>query len=276
MTKPLPKRIILCADDYGFNPHISDAIITLATLGRLSATSCITNSPQWHQLAPTLQSVKNHLQIGLHFNLTEGVAKFGSIHKLLLLSHLRMLKPQKILAAFQSQYEAFVDAMGFKPQHIDGHQHIHHLPIVREVLLQQYQNGYIPADCYFRNVAIADHSPPQNIKQLIIESSGARRFQQLLRHYHIPHNRCFSGMYHFSSQTSYQQLFRQFLTKIDDNGLIMCHPGNSPDPKNDAIAPSRYQEYQYFISEQFIKDCHHAHVSIAKLNARIDKSSDHL
>src|SRR5690349_9878789 len=68
----LAKTVILCADDYGQNAAISQAIIELIKKNRLSATSCMVTSPDWLTQAKQLNSFNNQLDIGLHFNLTEG------------------------------------------------------------------------------------------------------------------------------------------------------------------------------------------------------------
>jgi len=256
------KTIILCADDYGLNPDISNAIIDLANQGRLSATSCITNSPLWQSTAPLLQTIKDKIQIGLHFNLTEGDGCLGSIHKLLILSHLRLLSNKKISAAFKTQYQAFVDEMGCAPDYIDGHQHIHHLPIIREVLLTQYREGYIDANCYFRSVA--HDSRTSSLKDYIIQHSGVKQFKNQLQNNQIAHNPTFSGIYDFTSDTQYNKIFPQFLDEIGDKGLIMCHPGNNQNSPDDPIAKNRYQEYCYFNSDQFISDCTAANITLAR------------
>jgi chitin disaccharide deacetylase len=66
------KKITLCADDYGQNQSISQAIIALFEKNRLSATSCLTSSLFWPEHAKWLQPFANQVDIGLHFNLTEG------------------------------------------------------------------------------------------------------------------------------------------------------------------------------------------------------------
>ena len=68
----MTKRIVLCADDYGQAPAISDGIIELLKDQRLSAVSCMTNTPDWPIYAKNLLPFRLERDIGLHFNLTEG------------------------------------------------------------------------------------------------------------------------------------------------------------------------------------------------------------
>lgn len=68
----MKKRIVLCADDYGQAPAISQGILNLLDKKRLSATSCIVNSPYWEAHSQWLTQFIQQADIGLHLNLTEG------------------------------------------------------------------------------------------------------------------------------------------------------------------------------------------------------------
>ena len=46
--------LILSADDFGYHAGVDAAVIDLAAKGRLTATSCMTMSPRWHEAARTL------------------------------------------------------------------------------------------------------------------------------------------------------------------------------------------------------------------------------
>src|SRR5580693_851904 len=115
------KYIILCADDYGQTCAISQAIIDLLKSRRLTAISCMVTSSGWPLHAPWLIPYKNQVDIGLHFNLTEGK---GPLSLLLLKSHLRQLHKHTIRAELNTQLDQFISAMGVLPDFIDGHQHV--------------------------------------------------------------------------------------------------------------------------------------------------------
>src|SRR5262245_53147751 len=68
------RRIVLCADDYGQAPAISQGILELIQDQRISATSCLVNGPDWHEQAQALLTFKATVDIGIHLNLTEGQA----------------------------------------------------------------------------------------------------------------------------------------------------------------------------------------------------------
>lgn len=259
------KNIILCADDYGQNQAISQGIIALFKLNRLSATSCLTTSPQWPLYATWLEPYKNQFDIGLHFNLTEGnplstafAHGFSSVTKLLLNAHCRRLNQAAITLEFNAQLDHFIGALGALPDFIDGHQHIHLFPMIREVILDIYRKRLRP-ETYIRSV-----SQPlrhRTMKSTIIQWAGALHFKKLLVKNNIRHNTSFSGIYDFRESTDYAELFPTFLSNSCDQGLIMCHPStHHPRDETDTIASARLKEYQYFLSEKFLDDCQQAHV----------------
>ena len=59
------KHITLCADDFALHPAVDAAVLELAALGRLSATSCMTTAPGWRDAARALPAVRGQLDLGL-------------------------------------------------------------------------------------------------------------------------------------------------------------------------------------------------------------------
>src|SRR3990167_9134435 len=250
------KQFVLCADDYAQNAAVSQGILELIEKKRISATSCLTNSPHWPTHASWLKPYQNSIDAGLHFNLTEGkplsdltsLTKNGylpSIKKLLIYSHLGLLEQQEIVTELEQQLYCFTRHFDQLPDFIDGHLHVHHLPIVREALLAFYQRYFPNKTCYIRiasNGWRAFFSFNEKIKSFIITASGALTLKQRLQQLNIPHNNTFSGIYNFANAMHYSHYFKKFLTKIADNGLIMCHPGLVDDAATDPLYRSRHHE----------------------------------
>ncbi len=273
------KSIILCADDYGQNTAISQAIIGLLREKRLSATSCMTTIPLWQEQAEWLFSFKNQADIGLHFNLTEGKPLsstfkavygdvFPSLPHLLMKSYLRQLDTSAILSELHAQIDQFAAGIGRLPDFIDGHQHIHQFPVIRDIFLSVYKARLRQHNTYVRCVYDADAWFSVNqkgySKRLLIQLCGARAFKQQLARHNIPHNTTFSGIYHFSQAMHYAELFPKFLQHSQMGGLIMCHPGLESLEQGDAIAVSRPLEYRYFQSQQFLNACQQHQVVISR------------
>ncbi len=272
------KKIILCADDYGQNQPISQAIIALLEKNRLSATSCMTTSVFWPEHAKWLQPFTFQIDIGLHFNLTEGkpLSKelqgshgFLPLPRLLLKAYGRLLNKDAVEAELNAQLDAFVASMGKLPDFVDGHQHVHQLPIVRDALLAVYNQRLRASHCYLRCV----HEPKvylrvrthKDIKGLLIQLLGASKFKKMLIKHHIPHNAAFAGIYAFQDSQKYPWYFSRFLAQSKNLGIIMCHPGMQVADITDIMAKARFDEFVYLASQHFVLDCLHAGVVLGKM-----------
>jgi predicted glycoside hydrolase/deacetylase ChbG (UPF0249 family) len=274
----MTKRIVLCADDYGQAPEVSQGIITLGKYGRLSATSCLVNSEYWLEHAKWLIPLKPQLELGLHFNLTEGkaispvfIAKYGEnllpLPQLLRKAMLRQLDRQAVEAEFLAQVARFKEGVDAAPDFIDGHQHVHQFPVIRDVWMSAYEKAFKHMQKpYVRSVLPAINAMDflTNFKKIIIYCLGAKALKSLLHTHEIPHNTSFAGIYSFNQAAQYRDLFIGFLKASENGGLIMCHPGLLSENSADPIAKARYAEYQYFFGDHFLYDCHQQEVTLGR------------
>lgn len=272
----MKKRIVLCADDYGQAEAVSGGIVELLCAGRLSATSCMVNMPGWRSQSRWLEPFKDKVDIGLHLNFTEGRPcssvyrryvgdQFMSLTRLLFTTFLR---PGKLLAnvleaEMDAQLDAFENAMGFAPNFIDGHQHVHHLPVIRDVLVSVFMKRLKRHGAYMR---VARQYLDQ-FKIAVINFTGASQFDEFLDCYGILHNTSFSGIYSFRDAKKFPLYFIKFLKQSRDGGLIMCHPGLASVDDSDPLSDSRFFEYQYLASDKFLTDCKKLDVSIARFTS---------
>lgn len=263
----MTKRIVLCADDYGQASSISKAILNLIEQKRISATSCLVNLVDWEAHGSFLIPFADQVDIGLHFNLTLGTPlskkykenigqSFMPLWLLLLKTHSRLLPIDPIVHELNAQIDRFKAITGFLPHYIDGHQHVHQFPIIREAVVKVFKNRLNHGQ-YIRLVQPQSRgfNSLLNFKSWVIRSSGSAELKLLLDREKIPHNTSFSGIYSFVNE-EYRPLFQHFLEIIQDKGLIMCHPGLKPvDGFFDPIAKTRVREYEYLGSEAFLIDC---------------------
>jgi len=268
------KNIIICADDYGQNPVISAGILDLMAKQRISAVSCLTNSPYWLTAVEKLKNYRGVIDLGLHFNLTEGLAlnsreKLPVISTLIFKAYTKQLKQIEIEAELRAQIQAFIQGVGQLPDYIDGHQHIHQLPIIRDAVIKVYQEFYPDNQAYIRVL----NFQPRGIKETILSLLGSQKLKRLLDQFDIPHNSTFSGIYSFTCKTAYESLFKGFIQRSKSQGIIMCHPGFISDEYPDPIAAIRIQEYNYLNSDDFLELCAAEHIKIGGL-AR-NKQADH-
>ena len=256
------KSIILCADDYGQNREVSQGIVELIAQQRLSATSCLVTSPHWREQAQWLKPYLHSADVGLHFNLTEGEG-LPSLKALLLRSHCGLVSVAAVKQELLRQLDAFEQEMGCLPVFIDGHQHVHQFPRVRQALLQVYQEHLRGTKIYIRCTA---HLPGERgFKPWMIRHTGALNLERQLQRHNIPHNRSFAGIYSFQNPERYPSLFKHFLQHITDRGLIMCHPGLESADNKDPLQRSRAFEYRYFASESFLQDLRETGVKVGRM-----------
>lgn len=275
------KPITICADDYGQNVEISQGIIDLVAKQRLSAVSCLTNMPNWPEHGRWLLPYNNTIDIGLHFNLTSGLSlsqskaltangHFGTLPRLLLCTHLRRLNRQEIAREFNQQLDKFTDVLGYLPNFIDGHEHVHHLPIISNTLLEVCQQRFKDKSFYIRSVCEKNVfqllQGSAKFKRCIIYLTGGRRFKQQLLKTNVAHNASFSGIYNFDPLVDYAKLFPTFLANSQANGLIMCHPGLASSDATDPLYRSRQMEHQYLAGDTFLQDCQKFEVRLSRLD----------
>ncbi|MES2218331.1 MAG: ChbG/HpnK family deacetylase [Pseudomonadota bacterium] len=267
------KSIILCADDYGQNASVSQAIVDLFEQKRLSATSCMSTAPSWPGTVKLLEPFKNKVDIGLHLNLTEGkplskaMTKFLPLRDLIIKTHTKKIEKATILTELRAQLDNFTENFGALPDFIDGHHHVHQLPIIRDAVFELYEeklrenSTYVR--CTFDPASLLRVRDVAYLKQLIIQLLGGIYFKKELEKRKVLHNKSFAGIYNFAESYEYSELFPRFLKQVGNGGIIMCHPGLM-SKEEDEIAASRHNEYLYFSSNAFTRDCNKAPVTLVR------------
>jgi predicted glycoside hydrolase/deacetylase ChbG (UPF0249 family) len=271
----MTKRILVCADDYGQTLPISQAILALINKKRLTAVSCIVTGTDWPQHAELLKPWINKVDIGLHFNLTHLQPlssiyhsfygnTFPTLSRLLLKSQLRLLKKAPIQAEFVAQYQQFKAMMSKEPDFIDGHQHVHQFPIIREAIIESLLQKPGPKP-FIRLVNPKSIFEKGRIsKKLIIRLSGSVGLRSLLNQHQFAFNQSFTGIYDFTKASQYRSYVQSFLQEIDDQGLMMCHPGLPDQTEAWPLSFSRPLEYAYLASDAFLEDLVHAKIMLER------------
>ncbi|KTD46216.1 ChbG/HpnK family deacetylase [Legionella quateirensis] len=262
------KNIMLCADDFGLNKGVSLGILKLVRMNRLSAVSCMVNVQDFALYARELLDRHNQVRTGLHFNLTEG--SFLSkpertcfrLNELILRTHMRTINKAQVVKELNAQLEHYIEVMGEYPEFIDGHQHVHQFPVIRQAIIDLYkQRSLKDKGVFIRSTYPALTLPQFKVKSAILARTGGKKFNAQLKQLNILHNSCFSGVYDFAPDSDYRSLFRQWLARVPSNALIMCHPGEGDDPA-DVISSTRKQEMNYFMSDEFLFDCEELQISL--------------
>lgn len=253
--------IILCADDFAQNKEISEGILELAYKHRLSAISCMTKMPLWTSLAPelsilkaTLKEQSKNIQLGIHFNLTHHSHDTHPLPYWLVASMMGGINRKAVEKSFNEQCDAFEDILGQIPDFIDGHQHVHAFPIIREVMIENVLKRYRSKLPYIRNInPILMGNQKSSLKSFVL-AKMTQGLTPLLNQHGISYNRYFAGLYDLSPHSDFQALIHQWF-EAPNQTLIMCHPGLASQDKTDPIRETRFKEFKVLNSEWFYK--HH-------------------
>jgi predicted glycoside hydrolase/deacetylase ChbG (UPF0249 family) len=261
---PPPATVTLCADDYGLAPGVSRAIRELIAMGRLHATGCMAGSKFWPAEAAALKELQGHADIGIHLTLTQqrplgampGLAPDGRLPEvgaLIKRALARRLDGPEVAAELERQFDSFEAAFGRPPDFIDGHHHVHQLPVVRDAVLELWRRrmggrGWIrccwepPAAVVARGIDVA--------RALVISELG-RGLRRRLVAQGVPHNRSFRGVYDLTDRIPYDRLLRAFTDRPPPATLVMCHPGVVDDALRaaDSLTDRREAEYRTLDSE---------------------------
>ncbi|MBV9572165.1 MAG: ChbG/HpnK family deacetylase [Alphaproteobacteria bacterium] len=260
------RKIVLCADDYGLSPGVSRGIRELLAAHRLSATSCMTVHPEFDDDGQRLREFCAHTDIGLHFTLTHD----RSLSSVLLAGWLRRLNEEKIRDELNRQIERFIKVVGTSPAYIDGHQHVHLLPGVREAVVEAAKR----IGAYVRStgepIGAAMLKRPAPVDSLFLSLSAGALARQAQRA-GVRANSGFRGVRSFKEHAPYRELFRAMIADAANGSIIMCHPGHVDEllRARDPIHRQREEEFAYLASADFLRDMNEAGLKIATLREAV-------
>ncbi|MCB5176333.1 ChbG/HpnK family deacetylase [Microvirga lenta] len=261
------RSVVLCADDFGLADGVSRGIAELAEAGRISATGAMTNMPGWRRNAPMLEPLKGRIGIGLHLNLTTG-RPLGAMPQLapggvfpplgtLMAKALRRRVPaDEVRGEIARQLDAFVEHHGEHPAFVDGHQHVHVLPVVRRALIEELtERGYAgrlwlrdPSD----GPAAILRRPVGRRKAFVVQALAAG-FAGDVRASGFGTNEGFSGFAPLDLSIPVDRIFAAAFSHLGPKPVVMCHPGYVDDELRslDPALDSRREERDYLGSDAF-------------------------
>jgi len=242
--------IVLCADDYALTEGVSRAVGELAAARRISATSALVTTRHWPAMAQRLVVHRGRIAVGLHLNLTlggslgamPGLAPNGNFRQrnaLVARALLGLVDAAEIGAEIERQLDAFEKGLGFPPDHIDGHEHVHVLSGIRQPLFDVVARRYpgvkpLIRDPSDRWSAIAARGVSRAKAMLV--ATLALRFSAGARRCGLPTNEGFSGFSSFDVNEPYAQELEGALARPGPRHIVMCHPGHA-DAELAAIDP---------------------------------------
>ena len=263
-----PRRIWLCADDYGISPGVNRAIRDLIERGRLNATSVMVIGPAiGSDEVVALQDAaakSPRCAIGLHVTLTAPFrpltmhfrpldgGMFWPFPKLLRAGLLWRLDPEIIEAELAVQLAAFIDLFGRAPDFVDGHQHAQLFPQVRDAFLRAVKDA-APAAWVRQGGRLQPLARLLGAPKALVLDVLSAQFRKRAAVADIPFNPAFAGAYDFSKAPDFGVLMGEFLDGLPDGGLVMCHPGFVDETLRslDPLTTQREAEHAFLGGDRF-------------------------
>ncbi|MES2677736.1 MAG: ChbG/HpnK family deacetylase [Pseudomonadota bacterium] len=251
------QKFQIIADDFAMSKGVSVAILELCNQKLLSGVSIMPTAGFYQDYLEELKQQKvNNIKFGLHLDLTFGQAQYqnrnqlivdekgvfkNSFFKIFLLS---FIKRKALVRVFyreiNQQLKILTKDLG-KLDYIDGHQHIHTVPLVFKITQKLAKKYQIPRlriinESFFSSVNLHNFpSPIAIIKFLVL------KFCYLF-------NRAKTDFYFFSILYSCK-IDQKAVAKIarlkKDNLEIMVHPGYSNIDRDDISN----REYSHLTSQ---------------------------
>jgi predicted glycoside hydrolase/deacetylase ChbG (UPF0249 family) len=211
-----------------------------------------------------LNTSEPRVSIGLHLTLTAPFrpvseafkptrdGAFLPLMKMGVESFLRRLDPAALVEEIAAQLRQFVDLFGRAPAFIDGHQHAHLFPQVRDALLKVAQEDAPTAWLRQSGSASSLLETIRNRKSFPLDLMSWS-FRRRAAAVGVKTNPGFAGAYEFRDDVEFATLFPRFLDRLPDGSLVMCHPGfvDGELRRLDSLTILREREYAYFCSEAF-------------------------
>lgn len=246
--------VIINADDYAMDAEVDRAILRLGERGRVTATSAMTLSPRWPEAARALHDCP--VSAGLHLDFTSEFADRSfsrqRLPALILRAHAGLLHEPALRAAIEKQLTLFESCMKKAPTFVDGHQHVHHLPAIRHVLMKALAHRY-GAEARQIGLRICAPKSHRGVKAAIIARTGAFDLARLGREIGHPMNSDFAGVYAFGPKSDLRKHWEGWLRTLKGSlPIVMTHVALRSDGASgsDPIRAARYQEQDWLASEE--------------------------
>ncbi|MBE2251102.1 MAG: ChbG/HpnK family deacetylase [Myxococcus sp.] len=217
-----PRRVILNADDFGYDPAVSRGIVKAMREGVVSSTTMMVNTPHSEDAA----ALADGLSVGLHLNLARWPSLSRPGHAFVE-RDAGTLEAAFVVAEVHAQLERLEALLGRAATHVDVHKHLHRHPAVLEGLA---------------TVAKARGLSVRSIDDAMRQTLKARGVRT---------NDVFLGDAGAEPWWTPQQLART-LDTLPSVGLIelMCHPGFTPSVVTSGYAAQREVELATFCAPE--------------------------
>jgi predicted glycoside hydrolase/deacetylase ChbG (UPF0249 family) len=251
--------LTIVADDYGLSPGVNRAIRKLISAEKIDGTGCMTLFADWRVEAAGLKALSDtrYVETGLHLTLTDfnpmsGLNAFGQnrrmpkVDQLIKASYQGKVNAAAVEGELDAQFAAYVETMGGLPAYIDGHQHVHFLPVVRGWLARRAaifaEYGKLP---WLRGAPSVMAAPGLKIKaKTAVVAAVATGFESAMSRHGYSIRGPLVGFYDWTRPETFEPMLRGLIEK-GTYGVFMCHPGfvDKVLRKRDGLIEARDVEY---------------------------------
>jgi len=254
-------KLIITADDFGYCPQRNKAIKDLYVDGKISRATVIMNGRFLHHASSL--TMQHGIPVGLHFNLTEGIPisapedvkslmdpHSGTFYgKSEFRQEIRCgrISGRDVATELVAQLRLFQNVFSTSPTFVDGHQHVHVIPEVAQVLAPCLRSfGIGESRIPLEDVSECDWIQPASRQQFyadVCQNSATSRM--IFRKHQIAFPSAFLGLSLMGRDMTIAHLESALLKAFaavpfndvgdddDDHGAnceLMSHPGYASPP----------------------------------------------
>lgn len=248
----------LMADDYGFSPGVSRAILTLIDQGRLSGTGCMTLFDDWDVSARSLLAGSHGCAVGIHLTLTDFPAvatgeRLPSLKHLIGAAWRNGLSEAAIGRELDAQLDRFTNRLGMLPAYVDGHQHVHYLRPVRRWLAQRFADLPAKERPWLRGAPTLVGAHAAIKPKIAVTKLLAAGFDRTMKAQGFTIRGPLSGFYDWRATGLFAPTMEALLPRLSEGGVVMCHPGHVDAVlrARDVLTDVREEEMAFLASDAF-------------------------
>jgi predicted glycoside hydrolase/deacetylase ChbG (UPF0249 family) len=251
-------RLIVHADDFGETAEITEGICQAIAGGAVTSTSIMANMPGTDAALPRVAALSDRASFGVHLNFCEGrpltaapslTDEHGNFHakRALFLRAVRgKLAPNEVEAEITAQIARIHDA-GVRISHVDGHKHLHQLPIVRQAVARVLPRFGIERVRITRLGRLRDARKPATLVREAMAWQADRTFRR-------------ARLRSPARVVDLQAIMRPSpagdgasLARAEAEGPIevFCHPGTQQADIEKPGSCARYEELTFLLSPRF-------------------------
>jgi chitin disaccharide deacetylase len=216
------RRVILNADDFGYDPSVSRGIVRAMKEGVVSSTTMMVNTPHSEDAASQCEG----LAIGLHLNLARWPAVSRPSHDFVE-RDAATLESAFVCDETLAQLDRLNALVGREATHVDVHKHLHRHATVFEGLCRAASARGLPVRSIDESMRLALRARGVRTNDVFLGEAGATAWWT-------------------------PEQFAQTLSTLPVEGVIelMCHPGFAPSVVSSGYSTQREVELATFCAPE--------------------------